>query len=126
MLVLGGGKARTIEADATLKWISQRFRDDLCQGNSILVIGYSFGDEHINASIIDAVTQHGLRFFVVDPHGSDVVRRANGSYGGAVYDPNTSLVRAFRAGLVGASRRPLTATFGDDTVSFENVTRFLA
>ena len=88
------------------------------------MIGYSFRDDHVNKAIIEAVRQHGLRFFVIDPSGSDVVRKANPSCGGAVYAAN-DLDEAFQMGLVGASRRSLRDTFGDDLVSHANVVRFL-
>ena len=34
----------------------------------LMVIGYGFGDEHINQTIIDA-QEHGLETFIVDPGG---------------------------------------------------------
>ena len=89
-----------------------------------MIIGYSFRDDHINQAIVHAVRDCGLRFFVIDAAGSDVVRLANSSYGGA-YSPS-EIDEAFATGLVGSSRRSLSETFGEDTVSLENVRGFLA
>ena len=57
-------------------------------------------------------------------NGDKVVRLANPSHGGQIYGPN-ELDHAFERGLVGASRRSLSETFGSDAVSFENILRFL-
>lgn len=125
LLVVGGNKSRTIESQAALSWCFNQFVEQIAEGSSrLLVIGYGFHDDHINQHIIKAVNRHELRFFVIDPHGADVVRRANPSFGGAIYGPN-ELDAAFRVGLVGASRRTLSETFGGDTVSHKHVTRFL-
>ena len=125
LLVVGGNKTKSIGSQAVLVWNAQQFTRLVSEGSSrLLVIGYSFRDHHINQEIIGAVRNHGLRFFVIDPLGSDVVRHANPSYEGTVYGRN-ALDEAFEVGLVGASRRSLADTFGDDAVSFENVTGFI-
>jgi len=125
LFVAGGNKSRTIESQAVLAWYYDQFRQLIAQDCArLLVIGYSFRDDHINRVIIDAVRSHGLKFFVIDPLGSDVVRHANPSYGGDISGPN-ELDDAFKTGLVGASRRSLWETFGTDAVSHGNVTRFL-
>lgn len=124
LLVIGGDKSRTIRSHPVLAWSFEKFQEYLDGPNArLFVIGYGFKDSHVNEIIIDAVENRGLYFFVVDRWGSDVVRRANPSFGGAVYAPN-ALDDAFRKGLIGASQRNLSETFGDDTVSHANVMRF--
>ena len=124
LLVIGGDKSRTIRSHAVLAWNFGRFRDYLAEPNMrLFVIGYSFRDSHINKAIIEAVRHRDLRFFVIAPSGSDVVRRANPSFGAPIYAPN-DLDDAFRQGLIGASPRPLTETFGNDVVSHGNVMGF--
>jgi hypothetical protein len=124
LFVIGGNKARTIDAQEVLKWGFGQFSEDLSQGSSrLVVIGYSFRDDHVNQAIISAVRSHDLQFFVVDPDGSGVVRKANSSYDGAVY-ASSDLDKAFERGLAGASRRSLSETFSDDVVSFENLKAF--
>ena len=125
LLVVGGNKSRTIGSQKALAWCFDQFTALLSAGSTrLLIIGYSFRDDHINRAIINAVRMHDLKFFVIDPSGSEVVRYANPSHGGAIYSAN-ELDEAFRMGLVGASRRGLRETFGADTVSHESVTRFL-
>jgi hypothetical protein len=41
-----------------------------------MVLGYSFSDEHINDVILDAVLNHKLSLFVVDPSGLQNIRQA--------------------------------------------------
>jgi hypothetical protein len=86
-----------------------------------MVIGYSFGDPHINKSIIDA-TQKGLRVFVIDPLGSGVLEKRTG----IIKPAQDELMGAVQAGLIGASRRPLTATFGGDIVEHQRVSTFFS
>ena len=123
LLVVGGNKARAIDSIPVLKWYSGKFQEDIESGARLFVIGYSFKDNHINKAIIDGVRDSGLKFFVVDPLGSEVARRANPSHGGMIYSPN-ELDDTFTQGLMGASRRSLRDTFGGDPISHGNVMRF--
>ena len=91
----------------------------------LFVIGYGFKDLHVNEVIIESVRNRGLQFFVIDHFGSDVVRHAKLSFGGAAYAPN-ALEEAFAQGLIGASRRSLSETFGNDLVSHADVMQFFA
>lgn len=121
LLVIGGDKSRAIRSHAVLKWYFEQFREKLLEGGArLVVIGYGFRDPHVNDVIIEAVQHSGLQFFVIDPSGSDVVRRANPSFGGTVYAPN-DLDDAFKKGLIGASQRSLSETFGNDQFSHEHV-----
>lgn len=124
LLVIGGDKSRAIQSHAVLAWSFDKFREYLAGPNArLFVIGYGFRDLHVNEVIIEAVENRGLQFFVIDRFGSDVVRHANSSFGGAAYAPS-ALDDAFRRGLIGASERSLSETFGDDLVSHANVMRF--
>lgn len=124
LLIIGGNKSRAIQSHAVLAWSFEKFQDYLARPETkLFIIGYGFRDSHINQAIIDAVANHNLRFFVTDQWGSDVVRHANPSFGGAIYAPN-ALDDAFRNGLIGASERNLSETFGNDQISYENVMRF--
>lgn len=124
LLVIGGDKSRTIRSLAILSWYYEIFQQYLNQPDSkLFIVGYGFRDTHINEAIINAVNR-GLEFFVVDPLGSDIVRRVNPSFGGAIYAPN-ELDEAFTSGLIGASERRLSETFGgNDMVSHANVMQF--
>ena len=61
------------------------FREVIGVGDmKLLIVGYGFGDEHINAAIADAVKSCGLQVFIWDsrqdlrahmdrvPHGADI------------------------------------------------------
>lgn len=125
LLIIGGNKSRAIQSHAILMWSFDKFREYLSVPNTrLFVIGYGFKDPHVNEAIVDAVENRGLEFFVIDAHGRDVVRHANPSFGGGIYAPN-ALDDAFRRGLIGASERRLSETFGDDgLVSHTEVMRF--
>jgi hypothetical protein len=124
LLVIGGDKSSAIQSHAVLTWYFEKFREKLSEDDSkLFVIGYGFRDPHINEVIIEAVQHNGLKFFVINPSGSDVVRRANPSFGGTIYGPN-ALDDAFKQGLIGASQRGLSETFGNDQISHANVMAF--
>lgn len=125
MLVIGGDKSQAIQSHQVLSRYFERFQDYLSKPNTkLMIIGYGFRDPHINQPIINAV-HNGLRFFVIDQLGTEVVKRANSSFGGAIYAPN-ELDDAFHKGLSGASQRTLAETFGNDAVSHGTVMQFFA
>jgi len=124
LLIIGGDKSRAIQSHDVLAWYFEKFQEYLNQPEcKLLVIGYSFKDSHINNVIIEAVMNRELGFFVIDPLGSDIAKHANSTFGGAIYAPN-ALDDAFRKGLIGASRRNLSETFGDDPISHASVMQF--
>lgn len=102
-LVVGGGKPELIAAHPLLSWYRDVFRQVCSHKNvRLLVIGYGFGDAHINEIIGDAVTANGLRFYVINPE-----------------DPGSLKARILPAllwdGIMGYSVRSLTELFaGDD------------
>ena len=102
VLVLGGGKSAMIDRFRLLRAYHHLFRDVLDGGNvRLLVIGYSFGDPHINDVIRRAVETKGLKLFIVDLKSprqmkSDLEDSGNG---------------ALWSGLVGFLNRPVGASF---------------
>jgi hypothetical protein len=67
-MVLGRGKSQQIEQEPLLSRYFELFRNALGSADSrLLVIGYGFGDPHINAVISDAVSANGLELFVLSP-----------------------------------------------------------
>lgn len=67
MLVVGGGKTEKIQGFPLLEWYAETFRRVLNKGNTrLMIVGYSFGDEHINAAIANAIEHHGLKVFIWD------------------------------------------------------------
>jgi hypothetical protein len=121
LLIIGGNKESAIERFPILRWNHARFREYLGQPETrLMVIGYSFGDEHINKAIGDALDLETLRVFVIDPLGTDVFRRE-----GLWMFPNYLGVK-IQPYVIGASRRPLSRIFGDDRVEHVKVMRFFA
>lgn len=121
MLIIGGNKSPTIQALPLLKWYSQQFAEYLCSPNArLMVIGYGFRDQHIN-EYLQAAKSSGLRLFIIDPVGSDVVERikwAQGAIGAP--DHPTDLEEMINGG----SRRSLREIFGGDDVELAKVQRF--
>ncbi|MGC2223915.1 MAG: SIR2 family protein [Methylocella sp.] len=73
LLVMGGNKAGDINASAVLAQYHREFAEYLAKPNTRLtVIGYSFGDAHINEAICKAADAGQLRIFIIDPAGVDV------------------------------------------------------
>lgn len=66
-LVIGGKKEDAIQREPILRWYWQMFEDALKRENNrrLVVIGYGFGDKHVNALIAEACRASGLKVFVV-------------------------------------------------------------
>jgi hypothetical protein len=117
MLIIGGNKAANIDEQPLLKQYHRAFDARLHQlGARLMIIGYSFGDVHINKMIMSGV-EAGLKIFIVDPLGVDVI----GSNKSLPINPGFE----FRNSIIGASRRPLlNALSGRDIVEFNKIERF--
>jgi hypothetical protein len=123
LLVLGGGKSVEIAQDPLLTWYQKEFSATLHQqGAKLMVIGYSFSDEHINEIIGRAADQGGLTLFIVDPEGVDVLDKWKGYQG---VPPPQPLRDQLNPHIRGASRRPLSVTFDRDSVEHSKLTAFL-
>jgi hypothetical protein len=116
MLVIGGDKAASIADQPLLKWYSEMFERAIRrQGARLMVIGYSFGDAHINKMIFSGIDA-GLRIFIIDPKGVD-----------AICNPSLPLNPGFsiKNAIIGASRRLLRNSLsGRDVVELEKISRF--
>ena len=124
MLIMGGNKIRDINLHPVLCWYYEQFERRLSEPNTrLMIIGYGFRDEHINAVIMSAVNQCGLKMFIVAPEGGDLARKINSTNAAAIRVP-TDIEETFERGLIGASRRSLSETFGSDTIEFNKVMRF--
>jgi hypothetical protein len=125
LLVLGGGKSVEIRQDPLLSRYQQEFSEALHeQGAKLMVIGYSFSDQHINEVIGHAADQGGLRLFIVDPEGVDVLDKWKDYHHGV--PPQQPLRDQLNPHIRGASRRPLSGTFGHDRVEHDKLMAFLS
>jgi hypothetical protein len=124
LLILGGRKALEINQHPILRWYQERFEFHLMQPETrLMVIGYSFNDAHINSAIIQAANAGSLKLFIIDPLGLDVLDKSDPR---AMIRPPVPLVDALSEQIIGASRRPLTSTFGQDRVEHAKIMRFFA
>jgi hypothetical protein len=82
-----------------------------------MVIGYGFGDPHINDLLIAAAST-GAEFFIVDTSGIGVLASAAGTQG-----IPSQLKMAMQHSTIGASRRYLKGSLSNDTVERTKIMR---
>jgi hypothetical protein len=122
LVVIGGNKTATIGTFRVLARYQDEFRVMLSQPDThLMVIGYGFGDAHINGTIQTAVTK-GLRLFIVDTLGVDVIDKRNSR--AQIPERMTNLMQELMPCIVGASRRPLNEIINSDVMEKEKVMRF--
>ncbi len=126
VMIIGGAKARAIEQTPILRWYAEEFDRLLAIPEAkLMVIGYGFRDEHINAGLARAV-ERGLKLFIVAPEGAELVKRLNPTRApGQIAEP-TPLEGMIEESLIGASRRGLREIFGHYEAEFAKVMRFFA
>jgi hypothetical protein len=75
-MVMGRRKPLTIAKTPLIGWYHRVLEQVLCLGDvRLMVIGYGWGDEHINDPIADAVRNHGLQIYSWNPaHPGDMLR----------------------------------------------------
>ena len=122
LLVMGGNKTSLIKAFPVLGKYQEEFERMLSEPNThLMIIGYSFGDSHINDVIMNAA-KRGMKTFIIDPIGVDVIDKR--STRALIQEPLTNLMDALMPSLTGASRRPLKDIIYSDEVEFGKVMRF--
>lgn len=124
MTIIGGGKAQAISRHPVLAWYAEEFKNRISQSDArLMIIGYGFRDDHINA-VLQEAAGNGLKVFVIDLNGADALSALTPvPRGVAGYKPSP-LEEAIRNALIGASRRTLATTFGGDTAEHAKVMRF--
>ena len=121
LLVMGGNKTATINQHPILKWYHECFKQYLAKPDvRLMVIGYSFGDHHINEAIAEAADRSTIRLFIIDPLGVDVLDKNRNA---PIPGPDPLFTR-LQAHIVGASRRTVREIFGNDRVEHAKVMRF--
>jgi hypothetical protein len=101
VVVLGGAKAEAIARFPILRMNNAIFRRALREKNArLLVVGYGFGDDHINEAINQAAaSRNGLAMWIVDPRDPKLIRDAmirHGSLWHAVVGHSPWLADLFR------------------------------
>lgn len=118
LLVMGANKQRIIREKQILTWYSDEFRRYLeIPDTRLMVIGYGFRDDHIDAIMHQAWQRSGFRMFLVNPQGRAVL---NKSPLAAIRVPNP--LEAIQ--LIGDSLRQLLSTFGNDRLEHGKFMRF--
>jgi hypothetical protein len=57
-----------IAGEPLLEWYLSLFKEALEEGDkNLVIVGYGFGDDHINDIIVDAIKDRGLKLFVISP-----------------------------------------------------------
>jgi len=75
VMVIGKGKTEKIDNEPLLKHYFEIFDYVLSKGECrLLIIGYSFGDEHINRIISKAITDHGLKIYILSNLSSKILK----------------------------------------------------
>jgi hypothetical protein len=114
LLVLGGKKNETISKLSILSNYQKQFAADLNILNTrLMIIGYGFGDVHINDSIVSGMLQ-GLEVLNINPSGIEQLLTLFNS------PASTKLQNQ----IIGASRRNLHEIFGNDTLEYSKILRF--
>lgn len=85
-----------------------------------MIIGYGFMDGHINEILKSAAkSKDGVKIFVIDPLGVDVMRSPLERRPHQILGPHP-----YKDSLIGASRRSLAQIFGADSIERDKVLRF--
>jgi hypothetical protein len=114
LMVLGGDKTGFINDHPILRRYQQEFDAYLGRpGAQLMVIGYGYNDSHINDAIARGV-ERGLKLFIVDPLGMNVLSRP------VAYHFGSAVPRA----VIGVSERPLSTTFNKDQMEHGKLNRF--
>jgi hypothetical protein len=119
LLITGGNKETAIGDIPLLADYLRHFRTSICNEHTrLMIIGYGFGDGHINSILLEAA-QAGAKFFVVDTAGVNVLYKQphSGAVGQTLRDQMWPTV-------VGGSRRPLTSTFNNDRIEHDKLNSF--
>jgi hypothetical protein len=123
IMVGGTGKRGLIDHFPVLASLHRAFKDQLSIGHvRLVVIGYSFGDEHINEVVMNAADGGNLEIFIIDPNGIDVLDKNRMN---SIWTPHELLVR-LGPYLRGASRRSIREICRSDHVEHAKILAFLS
>lgn len=75
LLILGADKSANIASNALLQYYLERFETFMSEPEpkKLVVVGYSFNDEHINRAIEHGVEKQNLELYLIDPAGYQVL-----------------------------------------------------
>jgi hypothetical protein len=119
LLITGANKETDIGAIPLLDWNLEQFRNSVCNERArLMIIGYSFGDRHINGILLKAAAAKA-KFFIVHTAGIEVMDKRTG------HDQiSQQMWDSLGPHVIGASRRPLATTFGADQIEHTKLQSF--
>jgi hypothetical protein len=113
VIVVGTDKTAKIAANPLLAWYADIFKEVLCAGDvRLMVIGYGFADEHINAVIASAIENHGLQVLIWNTTSDLRQLILQAPHGAAIW-----------RGLITMATRPLIEVFPSDQSETEEYRR---
>lgn len=121
LFVVGGGKEIYIQSKPLLVEYFDIFKSCLAaQPCRLMIVGYGFGDEHVNRLLVDAAAKNpSFGVFHVHPEGRDAVHRGLRERTAIYQPPDLAQLRC-----IGESRRSLSSTFSDDDLEHAKLMRF--
>jgi hypothetical protein len=119
ILIMGGAKPQQIDRIPLMRWLHEQSSNYLNRGDArLMVIGYSFGDCHINEIIAGAAETSGLKIFINDNRGVAALERNS-------QNPDDRLwLDRLRHHVLGVSHRNLKDVLRGDHVELANLHRF--
>ena len=121
LIIMGGDKVEAINGSKVLRSYAEEFRRRLMEPDArLMIIGYGFGDGHINMAIREAA-EAGLKIYIVDPWGIEAPDPDRGKENVIRTPPP---VNAIQRALIGASSVGLGTIFGGNLVQRGRVLRF--
>jgi len=119
LMVLGTRKHVGILGSPLLSAYFDEFKRNINHGKTrIMVVGYSFSDDHINTELAYASTNSGLETYIVDPKGLELFAPP----------PNQTIgkmIRLQELNIVGVSTRAFSSAFKDDDLQFRSFDTFV-
>lgn len=122
IMIMGSAKAGIIPRYPVLQWYHDEFRSRLSRPSTkLMVIGYSFMDDHINEVIHDAWRRHGLQTYIVDPQGKDLLKEPKARDAMIKWRRDLEDIK-----LIGECLTPPRSLFGGDSFALGELLRFFA
>jgi hypothetical protein len=119
ILIMAENKGTQIDGVALLDWYRAELRRRLSQTDAhLMIIGYSFRDQHIN-EILASCVHKGLKLFIIDISGLKPLEDAP-----KVIGHNSTLLDDLREAVIGGSRRPFPASIATDLIERSKIQRF--
>ncbi len=67
-MIIGHDKVGDIDREPLLKRYFEFFKERINGGEAkLLIIGYSFSDQHVNLALLEAIKERGLKLYIISP-----------------------------------------------------------